>query len=80
MPIPHSGNMHPFQVITIDYIIDLLPMEEGYDAIQVIINHDITKTVVLSPCTKEITAMGASRLLWKDTLSHYGLPQNIISN
>ena len=80
MPIPCSGNTHPFQVITMDYIADLPPTEEEYDAIQVIIDHNVTKAVVLSPCTKEITAMGASKLLWKDTFSHYRLPQKIISN
>ena len=63
-----------------DYITDLPPTEEGYDAIQVIVDYDITKAIVLSPCTKEITAMGASKLLWKDTFSHYGLPQKIISD
>ena len=63
MPIPHSGNTHPFQVITMDYITDLPPTKEGYDAIQVVANHDVTKAVVLSPCTKEITAIGASKLL-----------------
>ena len=80
MPILHSGNTHPFQVITVDYITDLPLMEEGYDTIQVIVNHDVTKAVVLSPCMKEITAMGAAKLLWKDTFSHYGLTQKIISN
>ena len=63
MPIPHSGNTHPFQVITIDYITDLPPTEEEYDTIQVVVDHDITKAVILSPRMKEITAMGASKLL-----------------
>ena len=63
-----------------DYIMDLPPTKEGYDTIQVIVNHDVTKAIVLSPCTKEITAIGASKLLWKDTFSHYGLPQKIISD
>ena len=45
------------------YITDLPPTEEGYDAIQVVVNHDVTKAVVLSPCTKETTAMGAAKLL-----------------
>ena len=80
MPIPHSGNTHPFQVITMDYITDLPPTKKGYNTIQVVVDDDVTKAVVLSPCTKEITAIGASKLLWKDTFSHYGLPQKIISN
>ena len=80
MPITHSGNTCPFQVITMDCITDLPPTEEEYDAIQVVVDHDITKAMVLSPCMKGITAIGASKLLWKDTFSHYGLPQKIISD
>ena len=80
MPIPHSGNTVPFQVITMDYITDLPPTEDGYDAIQVVVDHDVSKAAVYSPCTKQITAMGAAKLLWKDTFSRYGLPQKIISD
>ena len=80
MPIPHSGNTCPFQAITMGYITDLPLTEDGYDTIQVVVDYDVTKAVVLSLCTKEITAMGASKLLWKNTFGHYGLPQKIISD
>ena len=34
----------------------------------------------MSPYTKQITAMGAAKILWNDVFSHYGLPQRIISD
>ena len=63
MLIPHSGNTRPFQVITIDYITDLPPTEDRYDTIQVVVDHDISKAAVMSPCTKQITTMGAAKIL-----------------
>ena len=79
MPIPHGGDPRPFQTITIDYITDLPPID-GYDAIQVVVDHDVTKAVVYSKCNKTITAVGASNLLWNDVFSRFGLPSKIISD
>ena len=79
MPIPHGGSSRPFQTITIDYITDL-PPADGYDAIQVVVDHDVSKAVVYSKCSKTITAIGASNLLWNDVFSRFGLPSKIISD
>lgn len=79
IPIPHSGDTQPFRRITMDYITGL-PESNGFDAIQVVVDHDVTKAVVISPCTTKITAMGAAELLWKDVFSHYGIPEQIISD
>ena len=48
MPIPHSGDTRPFRVITMDHITDLPPTKEGHDAIQVVVDHDVSKAAVLS--------------------------------
>ena len=64
-PIPHSGDTRPFRTITMDYITDL-PESDGYNAIQVVVDHDVTKAAVFSPCTKNITAKGAMDILQRD--------------
>lgn len=79
MPIPHGGNPRPFATITMDHIVDL-PESEGFNGIQVVCDHDATKGVVLSPCTKNIDAMGAADLLQRDVYRCFGLPERIISD
>ena len=59
IPIPHSGETQPVRTITIDYITDI-PESNGYNAIQVVAYHHVSKAVVLSPCTKTITATQAA--------------------
>ena len=83
VPIPHSGNPRPFQTITIDYITDLPPSkgpeDQVFTAIQVVVDHDISKAIVLSPYIKEISAKQALDLLFWNVYSKYGSPSNIIS-
>ena len=63
IPIPHCGDTRPFRVITIDCIVDLPDTENSYNAAQVIVNHNVSKAVVLSPCNKEVTAVEVAKLL-----------------
>lgn len=79
MPIPHSGNTRPFGTITMDYVTGL-PDSDGYDAIQVVVDHDVTKAIVLSPCTKTTDAMQTAHMLARDVYSRFGLPDRIISD
>ena len=79
IPIPHSGDTRPFKTITMDYITDL-PESNGYNAVQVVVDHDVTKAAIFSPCTKNVTAEGAGRILWKDVFSRFGTPAKIISD
>ncbi len=47
MPIPNQRNPRPFSTITMDYV-TALPLSNGYDAIQVVVDHDVTKAIILS--------------------------------
>ena len=64
IPIPHSRDTRLFRVIAMDHIVDLPNTEDGYNAIQVVVDHDVSKGAVLSACNKEITAVEAAKLLW----------------
>jgi hypothetical protein len=69
----------PFQVIALDLITDL-PLSDGKDSILTIVDHDCTKAVVFLPCTKDITSEGVVDLYATHLFSHYGIPQQIISD
>ena len=79
MPIPHSGDTRPFKTITMDYITDL-PDSDGFNAIQVVVDHDVSKAAVFSPCTKNVTAEEAMDILQRDVYRRFGLPAKIISD
>lgn len=79
MPIPHQGNPRPFSTITIDYVTGL-PPSNGYDAVQIVVNHNVTKAVVLTPCTKETDTMDTANMLARDVYCRYGLPDKVISD
>lgn len=79
MPIPHAGNTRPFSVITMDHITGL-PMSNGFNAIQVVVDHDTTKGAVITPCTINVTALEAAELLFRDVYKRFGAPQRIISD
>ena len=79
IPIQHSGDTRPFRTITMDYITDL-PESDGFNAIQVVVDHDVSKAAVFSPCTKNITAEGAMDILQRDVYRRFGLPAKVISD
>ena len=51
----------PFSLVTTDFITDL-PECNGYDSLMVVVDHGLTKGVILIPCNKTIDAMGAATL------------------
>ena len=79
MPIPAKANARPFETTTIDFITDL-PPSNGFDSIMVMADHDATKGVILSPCSKTIDALETTRLIHRDLYKRFGLPSRIISD
>ena len=67
-----------------DFITGLPPSKdtEGnvYDAIQVVVDHDVSKAIVVSPCTTKITSEGTADLLFRDVYKHFGYPDRVISD
>ena len=77
MPIKGSPTGRPFAQISMDFITDL-PESHGYDAIMVVVDHGLTKGVILSPCNKTITAKGTAELLLNNMYRCFGLPDKAI--
>jgi hypothetical protein len=59
-PIP-SESTRPYSQLSVDLITDL-PLSNGFDSIMVVVDHGLTKGVILSPCNKTITAEGVADL------------------
>ena len=62
-----------------DLITDL-PPSGSYDSVMVIIDHGLTKGVILCPCNKTIDAAGVAKLFFLHVFCHYGLHDKCISD
>ena len=45
-----------------------------------VVDHDVSKAAIFSPCTKNITAEEAMDILQRDVYKQFGLPAKIISD
>lgn len=61
MPIKADTDALPFSTVSMDFITDL-PESSGYTALYVVVDHNLSKGIVLIPCTKEETAMSTAKL------------------
>jgi hypothetical protein len=77
-PIPSLATC-PFLQISIDLITDL-PTSHGYDSVMVVVDHGLTKGVILSPCKKMTMAEGVAHLFHKNVFRCFGLYDKIISD
>ena len=55
----------PFQQLSVDLITDL-PPSFGCDSFMVMVNHGLSKGVILIPCAKTIDAKGVAELFFKN--------------
>ena len=62
-----------------DFITDLPPVN-GHDAILVVVDQGLTKGIILTPCSKTITAEETAQLLLENLYKRFGLPDKILSD
>ena len=79
VPIKADPHAYPFSTVTMDFITNLLESNE-YNALYVVVDHDLTKAIVLIPCTKTVDAIGTARLYHDNVYRRFGLPNRIISD
>ena len=77
-PIP-SNCTRLFQQLLVDLITDLLP-SNGYDSLMVVVDHGLSKGVILTPCNKTIDAKGVAELFFKHVFLRFGLHNHLISD
>ena len=78
-PIKPLKEAQPFQTITMDFI-TALPESKGFNSLMVVVDHDVTKGVVIIPCTKTIDAIGTAKLYLDNVFRRFGLPKVMISD
>jgi len=67
-------------MITQDFISGLPKTKKGHDRIMVVVDHGLTKGVIFIPCSKELTALKATKLHLDQTFKRFGIPEIIISD
>src|SRR6266511_342917 len=79
IPIP-SLSERIFGQVGIDFMTDL-PPSDSFDSIMVVVDHGLSKGVILTPCSKtSLTAEETSQLYIDNVYSHFGLPDKMISD
>ena len=74
-----SDCIHPFQQVSVDFITNL-PPSGSFDSVMVIVDHMLTKGVILCPCNKNINMAGVAKLFFLHVFCHYGLHNKCISD
>jgi hypothetical protein len=77
-PIKSSVTL-PFKQLSIDLIIDL-PLSHGYDSLMVVVNHGLTKGVILVPCSKTIDTNGITQPFFDFVFKRFKLHDILISD
>ena len=62
-----------------DLVTDL-PLVGSIDSIMVMVDHSLTKGVIIIPCSKTIDAAGVGRLFFQNIFKQFGLHDTIISD
>ena len=68
-------------MIGMDFMMDLPPSDDGFDSIMVIVDHGLSKGVILVPTNKfGLNSDKTAQLFINNIYSQFGLPDSIISN
>ena len=68
-----------FAQIAIDLITDL-PKPKGFDSIFSVVDHSLTKGIILIPTRKEVTSEEIATLLMNNLFQRFGIPDKVISD
>ncbi len=77
--ITMNENALPFQQIAMDLITGL-PMQHGYNAILMIVDHGCSRAAIFLPCTNTIMGPGIAQLYLDHVYRWFGLPSRMISD
>src|SRR5713101_1775796 len=78
-PISPDNNATPFSQVSLYFIMEL-PNSKGYDAILVVVDHNITKATIIVPCKTTITVDQMAALYLNHVWKCFSLPHKIISD
>ena len=78
-PIESSRNTRPFAQCSMD-LITALPPSDGFNAILVVVDHGLTKGVILTPTNETSDSEEIALLLHNNLFKRFGLPDKLISD
>ena len=78
-PIKADSYIYLFSIVIMDFITDLSELN-GYNALYIVVDHDLTKAIVLILYTKTIDAIRIARLYHDNIYWRFRLPNRIILN
>jgi hypothetical protein len=76
---PLTVPSHPWESISMDFIVELPKTVHGYDAVFTVVDR-FSKLTHFIPCTTTITAAETAALFVKEIYRHHGLPSSIVSD
>ena len=74
-----SMGSHPFQQLSVDLVTGL-PLSASFDSLVVMVDHGLSKGVILTPCNKTIDAEGVAELFFKHIFLCFSLHDALISD
>ena len=77
-PLPSSCT-HPFQQLSVN-LVTSLPPSHGFDSLLVMVDHGLSKGVILILCNKDLDAKGVAELFFKHVFLCFGLHDHLISD
>ena len=78
-PIKADSYTYPFSIVIIDFITNLLE-SNGYNVLYIVVDHDLTKIIVLILYIKIIDIIGTVRLYYNNVYWRFRLSNKIISD
>jgi hypothetical protein len=69
----------PFTHLSMDLITDL-PISGGFNSILVVVDHGLTRGVILAPCNKTVDSAGITKLFLKYVYKRFRLHEKVISD
>ena len=78
-PIKANPYAYLFSTVTMDFITNL-PESNRYNALYIVIDHDLTKAIVFISCTKIINVIRTAKLYYNNVYRRFRLPNRIISD
>ena len=70
---------HSFQNLSMDLITNLL-LVNSLDSVMVMVNHGLSKEVILTPCTKTVNAAEIAQLFFNHIFKWFGLHEKVMSD
>ena len=69
----------PFKQLFVNLITNH-PVSSGFDSVMVMVDHGLTKGVILAPCSKTVDATGITQLFFDFVFKQFGLHDTLISD